>query len=370
MIPYCPSQIIIQEDSWRDSTTYEILEKLKGISTRTIEDITVLLPGKDRASSKFSYPKNTLVLMRYPANFVKLCQGSGAEICCNCFIVSYVSNCHFECTYCVLQSYLNNPAMIIYTNIGDLMDEVRETLSHSPNRLFRIGTGELSDSLALDHITCYTQRLVPFFASLPNGILELKTKSDQIENLKGLDHGGHTIVSWSMNTKRICHTEEFKTSTFEARLAAARQCQEWDYKLGFHFDPLIHYPGWETEYQEAVKEIFSTIDPQRIAWISLGALRFTPHLRTIIRKRFPKSAIPYGEFVPGHHGKLRYFRPIREEMYRRIRSWIHEEASQVFVYLCMENRTVWEQSFGEAPNSLLSEQMDALVCVANQKPSC
>jgi spore photoproduct lyase len=204
---------------------------------------------------------------------------------------------------------------------------------------------------------------VPLFASLQNGILELKTKSLQIDNLEGLNHGGRTVISWSMNSKRICQTEERKAPTFEERLAAAVKCQEWGYRLGFHFDPLIFYEGWEAEYREVVKEILEAVDPRNIAWISLGALRFTPHLRDMVRKRFPESRAPYGEFVPGHHGKLRYFRPIREEMYRKMRSWIHEEAPQVFVYLCMESRLVWNRSFGSAPlnTSDLSKQMDERV---------
>lgn len=351
MIPYRPELVLIQSQSWQDSATHEILKRLPGIETRTIKEMDA-----------GSYDKNTLILMRYPGKFLKSCQGAGAEICCNYYVASYAWNCHLECTYCVLQSYLNNDALLVCTNIEELLTDVKETLGRSPSRTFRIGTGELADSLALDHITCYSRRIVPFFATLPNGILELKTKSDQIANLQDLDHRGRTVVSWSMNSKRVCRTEERKAATLEERLAAALQCQKWGYRLGFHFDPLIYYEGWEAEYREAVKDIFSAVNPGSVAWISLGALRFTPHLRERIRKRFPQSRVPYGEFVPGHHGKLRYFRPIREEMYRKIHSWIHAKAPQVFVYLCMESRVVWEQSFGKGPHdaSHLCEQMDKL----------
>jgi spore photoproduct lyase len=205
--------------------------------------------------------------------------------------------------------------------------------------------------------------MVPFFASLSNGILELKTKSDQIANLEGLDHGGRTIISWSMNSRRICQTEESKAATFGERLAAALQCQKWGYKVGFHFDPIVYYEGWESEYREVVSQILHTLDPDGIAWISLGALRFTPHLRELAHKRFPKSKVPFGEFVPGHHGKMRYFRPIREDIYRKMKSWIREDAPKVFVYLCMENRAVWESSFGGSPRNSahLDEQMWQIV---------
>ncbi len=353
MDPYYPELVLIQDQSWQDEATHEILDRLPpGIEINTISKVDA-----------DSYCRNTLILVHHPGKFLKNCQGSGAEICCGYYIASYAWNCHLDCTYCVLRSYLNSEALLICTNIEELLEEIRGTLEKSPDRTFRIGTGELADSLALDHITCYSRRIVPFFASLINGILELKTKSDQIDNLKDLDHGGHTVVSWTMNSKRICRNEESKAATFEERLAAARQCGEWGYKLGFHFDPLIYYEEWELEYREAVKKIFESVDPGSIAWVSLGALRFTPHLRDQVRRRFPESRIPYGEFIPGHHGKLRYFRPIREEMYRKMKSWIQAEAPDVFVYLCMESRIVWNRSFGEAPLDALdlSEQMDRIV---------
>jgi spore photoproduct lyase len=341
MNPYRPELILIQDRCRQDAATREILDRLPGIETRTIQKL-----------DDGAYSKSTLFLMHYPAKFLKKCQGAGAEICCNYHIVSYSWNCHLECAYCVLQSYLDQDALLIFTNIQELLDEVKETLGQFPTRVYRIGTGELADSLALDHITAFSRKMIPCFASLPNGILEMKTKSNQIDNLKDLDHRGHTVISWSMNSRRMCRAEERKAATFEERLAAAVQCQKWGYRLGFHFDPLIYYDEWESEYREVVKEIFCAIDPRNVVWISLGSLRFTPHLRDSIREHYPESKLPYGEFVPGHHGKLRYFRPIREEMYRKMKSWIHEAAPQVLVYLCMESRLVWERSFGAYPRNL------------------
>lgn len=346
---YRPEKILVQEQSWKDRATYEILERLRGVPTETIQSTDSRVATPAGAFARQPDSKDTLILMRYPGKFVRSCQGSGAEICCGYLIVSYAWNCHLECTYCVLQSYLSSDAMVVCTNIEQLEAELEETLSRSPNRVLRVGTGELADSLALDPITHYSRRLVPLFASHPNGILELKTKTDQIANLENLNHRGRTVVSWSMNSRRVCGTEESKAPSFDERLAAALRCQEWGYKLGFHFDPLIHYDGWEADYREAVEDIFRAVDPGRVAWMSMGALRFTPHLRESIQKRFPNSKIPYGEFVPGHHGKLRYFRPIREEMYRRMRSWIRAAAPEVFVYLCMESGVVWERSFGHRP---------------------
>lgn len=352
MILYQPKLILVHEPSWQDASTQEILSRLPGIEIRTIQDVNAEPQSRD-----------TLILMHYPGTFLKQCQGAGAEMCCNYFVASYAWNCHFDCTYCILQSYLASDALIVCTNIEDLLSEIKEKLLQYPDQTFRIGTGELADSLALDAITAYSRRIVPFFASLPNGILELKTKSDQIANLKDLNHAGHTVISWSLNSRRICSSEEHKAATIDERLAAAVQCQSWGYKLGFHFDPIVYYPGWENDYREVVKELFAAVKPANVAWISLGALRFTPHLRDFVRGRYPKSKIPYGEFVPGHHGKLRYFRPIREEIYRKMKLWIHDEAPQVLVYICMESCLVWQNSMDDALRDAaqLSDLLDKAV---------
>ena len=352
MIPYRPKLILVHEDSLQDPVTHEILDRLTGIPVQTIRDRDISAHGR-----------GTLVLRRHPGSFLRKCQGAGAEICCGYHVVSYAWNCHMECTYCILRAYLNNEALVVCTNPDDLLREVGDTLRANPARVYRIGSGELADSLALDPVTGFSRRLLPFFASLPNGILELKTKSDHVENLEGLDHRGHTVIAWSMNSRRVCRTEELKTATFDERLEAARKCRLWGYRLAFHFDPIVYYEGWEAEYRDSVREIFAAIDPRSVVWVSLGALRFPPRLREIVRRQFPRSIVPCGEFVPGHHGKIRYFRPIREEIYRKMRAWIREAAPEVFVYLCMENRIVWKHGFGEAPvdAAALSDRMDRLV---------
>src|SRR5262249_54432956 len=160
--------------------------------------------------------------------------------------------------------------------------------------------------LALDDITGYSRALVPFFAEQSNAVLEFKTKSACIENLRGLDPNGRVIVSWSLNSEAMVRQEEYKTASLEERLHAAAACQSWGYKVGFHFDPLIWYDGWEAGYAAAVRRLFEIVDARHIVWISLGALRFPLPQKEVIRTRFPKSALLNGELMPARDGKLRY----------------------------------------------------------------
>jgi spore photoproduct lyase len=74
-----------------------------------------------------------------------------------------------------------------------------------------------------------------------------------------------------------------------------------------------------------------------------------PSLKSIIQKRFKKSKIVYGEFIPGLDGKMRYFKPLRIELYRKMAAWITELAPDVTLYFCMEDEEVWQRALGFVP---------------------
>jgi spore photoproduct lyase len=83
--------------------------------------------------------------------------------------------------------------------------------------------------------------------------------------------------------------------------------------------------------------------------------------------RFPNTRIFLGELFPGRDGKFRYLMPIRVEMYRKILGWLRDANSDLFVYLCMESKEVWDQVFGWSPrntahlNQMFEERMRILL---------
>ena len=315
-------------------------------SSRRVEEISAANGNGD-----FGAAKKKLLLTRHKGEFLKKCPGSEGQVCCNYYVVNFASNCSMDCSYCYLQEYLaHNPALKVFSNVDDLMTEAGDLLTKHPRFLFRIGTGEITDSLALEPYIGFAREVVPFFAQQPNVLLELKTKSDCVEGLVGLDPKERVVVSWSMNPQRVIDADEHGTASLEERLRAARRCQDAGYRLGFHFDPMIEYPGWEDDYRRVVEEIFATVDWRRISWLSLGVLRQTPGLKRTMRERFPRTELLTGEQVPCPDGKLRYFQPLRVEMYRKMLHWIRGQAPMVKIYLCMESKEVWEQVFGYAPS--------------------
>ena len=354
MKEYKPEKIFVERGVEDSLITRNVLERLPEVPTERIESREALLEESQRWNPTIPRTKKWLILAQYKGHFFKPCPGTRARegiknVCCNYFVINFASNCHMECSYCYLQAHLNFPYMTVYANSDDLLSELQRTFSENPHHLFRIGTGELADSLALDPLTSYSIPLVRFFAGQKNAILELKTKSNCVENLLDLEHEGRTVVSWSINPRFIQEREEHKTATITERLRAAKRCVQAGYPVAFHLDPMIFYASWETDYEDLIEELFETIPATSMAWISIGSLRLTSQLKEIMRKRFPSSPLPLGELVPTEDGKMRYFKPIRVLMYRRVLGWIREKHPTIPVYACMERPDVWMKVFQSAP---------------------
>lgn len=288
-------------------------------------------------------------VVQFRGRFLKSCPGTRHYLCCGYQIIHFGMQCSLNCTYCILQAYLNQPNLRLFGNTEDLFAELEQELRSHSTRLYRTGTGEFTDSLLLDRWTDFSRELVPFFARQPNAVVELKTKTDFVDNLEGLDHGGHALVAWSLNAPSVRRREEALTASLEERLEAARRVSRWGYKLAFHFDPMIEHPGWREGYDRVLDQLFSAVEPQNVVWISLGAFRFMPDLKPIIQRRHPASRIVYGEFIRGLDGKMRYFRDIRVELYGLMLERIRRFDADLCVYLCMESEDIWQQVFGFSP---------------------
>lgn len=346
-------ETILVEESCADLPyTGQILARAGAIPIR-------ILP--ERAVPPFDYPpypaslsqgKKHLLLARNRGKFFRPCPATRAYQCCDYQVLNTGMNCPMDCTYCILQAYLNNPWLTFFVNIETLLQELRDAFCVEPGRFWRVGTGEFTDSMALDRLTGLSRILIEFMRDQPNAMLELKSKAVVLDHLKGIEHGGRTVMAWSMNSASIMKAHEHKTAPLAQRLAAAAQCAAWGYPLAFHFDPLIYYPGWEEEYRQTVRAIFAAVPRERIAWISMGAFRFLPQLKTIIGQRFPQARFIHEEFIIGLDNKCRYFRPQRTIMYRTLLEELHRHAhSDTSIYLCMESDTVWQEVFGFTPAS-------------------
>jgi len=312
-----------------------------------IENSKTVYDFINAANDPVATAKKTLYITQNKGAVVKACPGTSFYTCCDYTILHTGTFCTMDCSYCILQAYFHPPVLQYFAGLETLAQALEKTFRQ--DKIFRIGTGEYTDSLIWEPISLQPQFLVETFARQNNCLLELKTKTINIDSLLGLDHNEKTVIAWSLNTPEIIHSEEKGTAPLKARLEAARQVESKGYKLAFHFDPMVIYPECEIQYKRVIKQIFEHVRPESIVWISIGTFRFMPKLKPIIEKRFQHSTIPYGEFILGLDNKMRYFKPLRINLYKEIISCIKDYAPNLVIYFCMEDEEVWEKSMGFFP---------------------
>src|SRR5574341_1020779 len=187
MKKFLPEEIVVERGSERSLLYRNVRAALPQVPIRLVEEASASNGNGGFAADRFGAAKKTLVLARHKGEFLKKCPGSGGQVCCNYFVVNFASNCPMDCSYCYLQEYLaENPALKVFTNVEDMMVEAEELLTKHPRFMFRICTGEITDSLALEPYIGFAREVVPFFARQPNVLFELKTKSDCVDGLLGL----------------------------------------------------------------------------------------------------------------------------------------------------------------------------------------
>ncbi|MCX5716064.1 MAG: hypothetical protein NTV07_04280 [Candidatus Omnitrophica bacterium] len=269
-------------------------------------------------------------------DFFKGCPCTKGAPGCGYHIFNLGFGCIYECTYCYLQEYTNCPGIVLPVNL----DSYFAVFAKYKRPGMRIGTGEFTDSLALDHITQYSLPLVELFSRHLDTTFEFKTKSANIANLLGQKHHGNIVVSWSLNPQAVVEKNEFYTASLNQRLKAALECVRAGYRVGFHFDPMIYHKEWGKGYQGLVNKLFDVIPAKKIAWISLGTLRFNPALKPVIEDRFPVNKILNEELLMGFDNKLRYSPHVRLFIYENMLYWIKRRAKNLYTYLCMEDNNI------------------------------
>lgn len=291
--------------------------------------------------------KSVLLLDRFKGRLIQKCPATKGMICCNYRLINSGFNCIYNCAYCYLQSYLNSYGILLFTNEEDILAECGEFIKEAePAKIYRIGTGEFTDSLMLDHVTGLSTALIGKFAPYPHLFLELKTKSGNVDHLLNIPRKGSTVIAWSVNTPRMIERNEDRASLLPVRLAAAARAAAAGYFIAFHFDPVIIYDGWEKEYDEVVEAVFASVPQEKVLWISMGCFRYAPQFRDVMRANFPDETISDAEFVQCPDGKMRYPKPVRRDIYRKLLKMIRNRAADPYVYMCMESADMWESVFG------------------------
>lgn len=345
---FTPQNIYIERNTEGSYLVRRLRESFPQAKLVKIDTLKNYLKDKKMDLGDYNRRRENIFIVYEKYDFFKRCPCTKNAFFCGYNIFNLGLGCIYECVYCYLQFYLKNtPGIILPINLNDFFRNFPKQFYVS--QIFqksRLGTGEFSDSLALDNLTEWSGELIDFFRKRAEVYFEFKTKSKNIDNLLKIKPAQNIVVSWSLNPQNIVDSFEFYTASLEERVLSAKACAEYGYKVGFHFDPLIYYKKWEEDYQNLINLLFRHISEEKIAWISLGTLRFNPTLKKIIENRFPDSSLLDTDLFLDFDNKLRYPPHLRIMMYRKILSWIRKAGGEIPVYLCMEDKEVWRSVYG------------------------
>ena len=288
--------------------------------------------------------KEVLILKEFLGRKFQKCPGSNNVICCNYYLLNTCFNCFYNCTYCFLNSYLNSYGITQFVNLDDLGEIINDFTKEHPG-ILRVGTGEFTDSLMFDEVTGIAEDLISAIASNNRVFLEFKTKSANINHLADIKKKGNTVLAWTLNTDRNINLYESGGATLGERLNAAYQAQKAGFYTAFHFDPIIKYPDFIAEYSDVIEQMHKILLPGKTVWISMGCFRYSPGFKDIIKHKFPEEKLTLEEMFPGVDGKFRYISEERVFIFRELSERIKKFFPDTFIYLCMEDASVWFDVF-------------------------
>jgi DNA repair photolyase len=279
--------------------------------------------------------KNTLVFGVHKSA-VRSSEEDG-NTCPNYWHFSPYGFCPYDCQYCYLAGTPGvkfSPTVKIFVNIDEIIGQIASVASRlsEPTAFY---LGKLQDGLALDPLTGYSRRIIPFFAQQKNARLTLLTKSAYVQNLLDLDHQGHTILSWSLNPIEISTAFESNLPLPDERIGAMRRCADVGYTLRAVIMPIIPIENWQNIYTHFLENLLESVRFDRITLGQIcsysGALQLTERK---LGKDNPISTML--EKDKSKDGRVRFPIKLRIEVYRYLADTIRKLQPKLRIGLCME----------------------------------
>ncbi len=262
--------------------------------------------------------------------------------CCNLRTIDAVKNCGFGCSYCSIQTMYGDEKVIFDENLQSKLDNIKL----DKNKLYHIGTGQASDSLMWGNQHGVLDSMLGFAEKWPNVLLEFKTKSKNIKYLLKEKRPKNIVCSWSLNPQSVIENEEHLTASLEDRLSAAEKCVAHGIKVGFHLHPMIFYKDWESDYKYLISKIVSRFNTNDVLFISFGSLTFSKPVIKKIRQYNIKSKMLQMPMVSNPEGKQTYPHKIKEKMFKLAYDNFLPWHEKVYFFLCMEEYSLWDSTFG------------------------
>lgn len=253
------------------------------------------------------------------------------------YYFSHMLNCLYDCRYCFLQGMYQSANYVLFVNYEDFQQQIKRICETTPEREIHFFSGYDCDSLALEPVTDFAAQFLPFFATVPNAWLELRTKSTQIRTLLNQAALPRCIVAFSLTADEIAVAIEHKTPTVAKRIDAMQKLQQQGWLIGLRFDPLIYQTGYQEQYQRLFDQVFSKLDSNRLHSVSLGTFRLPEKYFKKMVKLYPREKLFAGP-LQTEQGMLGYHADLEQEMMQFCSDLLSNYIPEQKFYPCMREK--------------------------------
>ena len=277
-----PKEIIVHETVRDDPVTTHFLEQCPGIPVKYIQSgIAKKISERSDTLSKTSSSMLDKILAGKSVVYIATAttvvdtftMPDDRMICPHFERLKLASNgCFYQCDWCYLKLTYRAafPFITVRAQYDKIKEQLHKRLRHTKAPVI-FNTGELADSLSMEHLTGGAKEFIPWIGNTENGYLFMLTKSDNVDDILDLQHNNRTIIAWSLNDETVSKKFEIGAPPFDRRLDAAHKVQKAGYPVRIRLDPIVPFDGWQDAYANTIKRIFEKVSPERI---TLGTLRF------------------------------------------------------------------------------------------------
>jgi spore photoproduct lyase len=249
------------------------------------------------------------------------------------YYFSHILNCLYDCRYCFLQGMFRSAHYVHFVNHMDYKKQIDETLLKHPSNDVYFFSGYDGDSLALESLTNFTDKYLPFFRNRPRAILELRTKSNRIGPVLKQVPFNNCVIAFTFTPKEISEQIEHNTPSVPLRIKALKKLALAGWNVGIRLDPLIDHENFKECYYQLFVELFESLPINKVHSISLGPLRMPKKIFKKMRQLYPKEKL-FNTTLEETNGIISYSLE-REEMLqewcsKELLKWVSED--KLFCY--------------------------------------
>ncbi|MCR4672643.1 MAG: radical SAM protein [Lachnospiraceae bacterium] len=315
------SRICVEKDALKYPLTGRILEKLgsEGEDPQEIESYKDVFYNKSGYSNETG--RRLILAVRRDKLIMEgsgFCQDFGNS---NFYYASCAMNCIYDCEYCYLKGMYPSDDLVIFVNIEDYFEKLREMLAGHPVYLC---ISYDTDLAALEYLTGFISKWNSFAAENNNLTLEVRSKSaaGRLWDNAPLEN---VIYAFTLSPDIICRMYEKAAPGLSARLSCIKEGLEKGFRVRVCFDPLLAIPDWEEEYGSVIDMLGEEPYRSGLYDLSCGTFRISSAYLKNMRKRFRSSTVcqyPY-ELKEGAYS-------YGEELSRRMSAFVKERLKDYF----------------------------------------